>query len=55
MAKRRKGCPTRHRIGYAGCTVRRPSKTELELVIVAACMLVPAGYWIVRTVFALLG
>jgi hypothetical protein len=34
--------------------MRRPSKTELEFVIVAACMLVPGGYWIVRTILALL-
>ena len=34
--------------------MRRPSKTELEFLIVAACMALPAGYWIVRTVIALL-
>jgi len=26
---------------------------ELQFRIVAFCMIIPAGYWIVRTVFAL--
>lgn len=32
--------------------MRRPSKTELEFVIFAACIAAPLGYWIVRTVIA---
>ena len=32
--------------------VRRPDKTELEFAIVAACMALPAGYWLVRTLFS---
>ena len=34
--------------------VRRPDKTELEFAIVAACMALPAGYWLVRTLFSLI-
>ena len=34
--------------------MRRPAKTELEFVILAACMLVPAGYWMVRTMIAII-
>ena len=47
-----KAFPTRPEMRYVA-KKRRPSKTELEFVIVAACMLVPAEYWIVRTILAL--
>lgn len=35
--------------------MRRPSKIELEFTMLMACVVIPLGYWAVRTLFALLG
>jgi hypothetical protein len=36
-------------------TMRRPDKTELEFVILMACLVVPFAYLAIRTVLALVG
>ena len=45
----------RQRLRVAMPFMRRPSKTELEFGLVAFCMALPAAYWVVRTVFRLIG
>lgn len=53
-AREKGDCPTAPAAGY-DTPMRRPSKIELEFVMLMACMVIPLGYWAVRTLLALIG
>jgi hypothetical protein len=34
--------------------MRPPDRTELEFGVIAACLAIPGGYWLIRTLLALI-
>lgn len=46
--------PTAQPLAYA-ITMRRPDRTELEAAFLAFLIVLPMGYWMLRTVLAFFG